>query len=196
MAETKQAAQIGYTDDLADLLRSLKATLLISTYESNGLVSIWPRDGKRCGISHAELPKPMGMAWRDGQLAVAAKKDVWQFRQLAGFQPEGATDAFDHVFLPVQAHFTNEILTHEIAWGSDHLWIVNTLFSCLARTSPSYSFEPLWQPPFISGLEGVDKCHLNGLAMAEGKPAYVTALSETDTRFGWRDDGQGRVPAA
>jgi len=29
-------------------------------------------------------------------------------------------------------------------------------------------------------------CHLNGLAMANGAPKYVTALAETDTPQGWR----------
>src|SRR5262249_24706681 len=33
---------------------------------------------------------------------------------------------------------------------------------------------------------GDDRCHLNGLAIAEGRPRYVTALGETDTANGWR----------
>src|SRR5207237_4673090 len=31
-----------------------------------------------------------------------------------------------------------------------------------------------------------DRCHLNGLAVAGGRPAYVTAAAESDTRQGWR----------
>ena len=31
-----------------------------------------------------------------------------------------------------------------------------------------------------------DRCHLNGLALVEGRPRYVTALGETDTAGGWR----------
>jgi uncharacterized protein (TIGR03032 family) len=45
---------------------------------------------------------------------------------------------------------------------------------------------PLWRPPFISALAAEDRCHLNGLAMSEGQPLYVTALAETDTPAGWR----------
>ena len=33
-----------------------------------------------------------------------------------------------------------------------------------------------------------DRCHLNGLALVDGKPKYVTALGETDSVAGWRDD--------
>jgi hypothetical protein len=51
-----------------------------------------------------------------------------------------------------------------------------------------WSFVPQWQPPFISGWAVGDRCHLNGLALAEdgSAPAYVTALGETDTENGWR----------
>jgi hypothetical protein len=50
-----------------------------------------------------------------------------------------------------------------------------------------FSFEPLWQPPFISKLVAEDRCHLNGLAMQDGEPTYVTACSSTDTAAGWRN---------
>jgi prepilin-type processing-associated H-X9-DG protein len=33
-----------------------------------------------------------------------------------------------------------------------------------------------------------DRYHLNGLAMVDGQPRYVTALGETDTVGGWRPD--------
>jgi uncharacterized protein (TIGR03032 family) len=32
-----------------------------------------------------------------------------------------------------------------------------------------------------------DRCHLNGLAVRDGRPAYATALAQTDTAAGWRD---------
>ncbi|HZN32689.1 MAG TPA: TIGR03032 family protein, partial [Pirellulaceae bacterium] len=54
--------------------------------------------------------------------------------------------------------------------------------------SPEYSFVPRWRPPFISALAAEDRCHLNGLAMVDGRPAIVTALGTTDVRDGWRAD--------
>jgi uncharacterized protein (TIGR03032 family) len=57
---------------------------------------------------------------------------------------------------------------------------------CLCTLSPDYSFVPRWRPPFISALAAEDRCHLNGLAMVDGKPGYVTALGTTDTAGGWR----------
>jgi hypothetical protein len=36
---------------------------------------------------------------------------------------------------------------------------------------------PRWRPPFISALAAEDRCHLNGLCLAKGRPAFVTALA-------------------
>jgi uncharacterized protein (TIGR03032 family) len=51
---------------------------------------------------------------------------------------------------------------------------------------PDYSFVPRWRPPFITALAAEDRCHLNGLALLNGRPKYATALGETDTKDGWR----------
>ena len=64
--------------------------------------------------------------------------------------------------------------------------MVNTRFSCLCTLHPDYSFVPRWRPPFVTALAAEDRCHLNGLAIVDGRPRYVTALGETDTANGWR----------
>src|SRR5262249_3886517 len=56
----------------------------------------------------------------------------------------------------------------------------------LCTLHEGYSFVPRWRPPLISALAAEDRCHLNGLALAGGRPKYVTALAETDTPQGWR----------
>ncbi len=45
---------------------------------------------------------------------------------------------------------------------------------------------PRWRPRFITELAAEDRCHLNGLALAEGRPWFVTALAETVVAEGWR----------
>ena len=92
----------------------------------------------------------------------------------------------DGCFLARSSHFTGDIQIHEMAWSENQLWIVNTAFSCLCTLDDHHSFVPRWRPPFITGLAAEDRCHLNGLAMADGRPKYVTALAETDTPQGWR----------
>jgi uncharacterized protein (TIGR03032 family) len=101
----------------------------------------------------------------------------------AKLEPRGRYDA---CFLTRANHFTGDIQGHEAAWVNGELWLVNTLFSCLCTLHECYSFAPRWRPPFITALAPEDRCHLNGLALVEGRPAYVTAIAETNTRQGWR----------
>src|SRR5690606_39485569 len=68
--------------------------------------------------------------------------------------------------------------------------IDNTKYSSLAELSQTHSFKAIWKPKFISKLAPEDRCHLNGLAMVEGRPKYVTAVCRSDTVDGWRDRRQ------
>ena len=83
-------------------------------------------------------------------------------------EPAGQHDA---CYLPRSCHVTGNIGVHELAWAGDELWVVNTRFSCLCTLDPDYSFVPRWRPPFVSALAAEDRCHLNGLAVADGGPA-------------------------
>lgn len=80
---------------------------------------------------------------------------------------------------------TGRINIHDIAWGSDRLWIVNTAFSCLCSLDPEYNFIAHWKPEFISALKPEDRCHLNGMAMLNGMPKYVTTCGQRDIKDDW-----------
>ena len=43
----------------------------------------------------------------------------------------------------------------------------------------------------MSKLAAEDRCHLNGLAMKDGRAAYVTAVGASDVVDGWRDHRAG-----
>ena len=92
----------------------------------------------------------------------------------------------DACFLPRVAHWTGDIDIHEMAWVDDEVVFVNTRFSCLAKRSGTYNFQPVWRPPFITKYLPGDCCHLNGMAVRDGALRYVTALGETDQPEGWR----------
>jgi uncharacterized protein (TIGR03032 family) len=113
----------------------------------------------------------------------------WQLWQLANALPPGEThDGFDRLYVPRRADTTGDLDVHDIAIDADgRVVFVNTAYSCLATLSERYSFAPLWQPPFVSRLAPEDRCHLNGLALAQGRPAYVTSVSRSDVAGGWRE---------
>lgn len=49
------------------------------------------------------------------------------------------------------------------------------------------SFEPLWQPPFVSALMPEDRCHLNGFALQGGRMHFATCFACSDAFRGYRD---------
>jgi len=100
---------------------------------------------------------------------------------------ENPKSKHDACFLPRASHTTGDVAIHEMAWVGEELWFVNTAFSCLATRSAVNSFEPRWRPSFIKQLLPGDCCHLNGLALRDGRVRYVTALGATSEHGGWRE---------
>jgi uncharacterized protein (TIGR03032 family) len=175
-----------YSREFPVLLSQLNASLLVSTYQAGKVVAVGVVDHELT-LSYHNFERAMGLAVKSDRIAVGARAQVWFLRSAPDLarriEPAGRHDS---CFLTRSSHFTGEVQAHELVWSGGELWLVNTAFSCLCTLDDSHSFVPRWRPPFISGLAAEDRCHLNGLAMAEGKPKYVTALSETDTPQGWR----------
>lgn len=95
---------------------------------------------------------------------------------------------YDRLYVPQVGYTTGDLDIHDVAVeASGRVVFVNTLFGCLATISQTHSFIPLWKPPFISKLAAEDRCHLNGLAIENGRAKYVTAVSQSDVADGWRD---------
>lgn len=127
----------------------------------------------------------IGMDPRTQALWVASLYQIWRFEDALenGQKHQG----YDRVYVPQVGYTTGDVDAHDIAVDHKGPVFVNTLFSCLARPSGRYSFEPFWHPPFISKLAAEDRCHLNGLAIRDQQPAYVTSVSQTDVNEGWRE---------
>lgn len=168
------------------LLEGLRASLVVTTYQAGKLVVFRSRGGKLSMLLRT-FDKAMGLAADARRMSIATTYQIWTLRNspqvAARLEPKGTHDA---CFLPRTSHVTGNIDCHEIAWAGEELWAVNTLFSCLCTLDPEYSFVPRWRPPFITGLARHDRCHLNGLALADGRPRYVTVFGETNEPEGWR----------
>ncbi|AOT08850.1 TIGR03032 family protein [Pseudoalteromonas luteoviolacea] len=104
-----------------------------------------------------------------------------------------AVKACDMLFTERTSLTTGFINIHDIAWGDDGLWAVNSSYSCLVTLSPNTGFVAKWKPPFISELKPDNRCHLNGMAMLNGKPRYVTTFSQCDSKDAWRENTKGTL---
>jgi uncharacterized protein (TIGR03032 family) len=186
-APGESALRSVHTANLPALLDRLHISLVVSTYQAGKVILIRNAQGA-LNTHFRAFAKPMGLAADAARLAIGGTNTVWYYRNMPAvaqkLDPPGTHDA---CYLPRRIHVTGDIDIHDLAWGGEgELWLVNTRFCCLCTLDADHSFTPRWRPPFVTALAPQDRCHLNGLAMVEGRPTYVTALGETDTPGGWR----------
>ena len=177
-----------HTENFPAILQELGISLLVTTYQAGKLVLLRPDQGI-LNTHFRTFPSPMGLAVDSERLAIGTPGYILQFRNLLAtglkVDPTGRIDA---CYMPRLVHATGDVMIHEMAWAGEELWFVNTRFSALCTLDDKYSFVPRWRPPFVPALTPEDQCHLNGFAMVEGRPRYVTALGATDGSEGWRAD--------
>jgi uncharacterized protein (TIGR03032 family) len=178
--------EISASPQFTHWLATQDLSLAFTTYQTNRLFFISAQTNGRLKFHERLFDKPMGL-YADGErLYMSTRYQLWQFENL--LEKGEKYGECDRLYIPRTAYTTGDLNVHELVPdNAQNIIFVNTDFSCLATFDPSYSFVPLWQPPFISKLVPEDKCHLNGLAMVDGKPAYATACSATDTAAGWRN---------
>jgi uncharacterized protein (TIGR03032 family) len=183
-----QTIQCTISDSFQHWLSQLPGALALTTYQAGKVVLVgW--DGRQAVLLPRHFDKPMGLAVQGPRIALATRHEVILFADaplLARDYLEDQPGRYDALYLPRATYHTGDLNIHDLAFADDSLWLVNTRFSCLAALSKDFSFVPRWKPPFITEIAPEDRCHLNGLAVVNGKPKYVTALGETDTVGGWR----------
>jgi uncharacterized protein (TIGR03032 family) len=161
-------------------------SLAFTTYQTGKLFLIGSQPDGRLSIFERTFNRAMGLWASSDRLYMSSLYQLWQFEN--ALEPGQVQNGYDRLYVPQVGYTTGNIDIHDIALDSNgRIIFVNTLFNCLATISDRYSFLPLWKPPFISRLAAEDRCHLNGLAMEDGRPRYVTAVSQSDIVDGWRD---------
>ena len=176
-----------HTHNLPEVLRVLNTSLLVTNYQGGNLIAARPA-GATVDLYFAHFAKPMGLAVSRDRMLIGTETGVREFRNIPAvserLEPPRRRDA---VYVYRKHHVTGDIDIHEMALGADNeCWFVNTRFSCLCTLDVESSFRPRWRPGFISALSPDDRCHLNGLAMVDGQPRWLTALGATDEARGWR----------
>ncbi|MEO1248840.1 MAG: TIGR03032 family protein [Pseudomonadota bacterium] len=178
--------EINTSSQLTAWLAERKVSFAVTTYQTGKLFLFGLQPDGRLSVFERTLNRTMGMVGDDQTLWISSLYQLWRFENALG-QGE-SHDGYDRLFVPQLGVTTGDIDIHDIGIDrSGEPLFVSTAFSCLAVPSNTHSFRPIWQPSFITKLAGEDRCHLNGLAMREGKPAYVTAVGVSDVADGWRD---------
>ncbi len=179
-----------YSPNLPELLMQLNCTIAISTFQAGKVLFISPKNEEELVLLPRTFYKAMGIAIEEDKMAIATKSEVIVLKnspQLAASYPK-KPNTYDALYTPRLTYYTGMVDIHDLHFGADKLWAVNTSFSCLCSIDEVYSFTPQWKPHFITNLASEDRCHLNGLAMENGRPRYISALGKSDKPSGWREN--------
>jgi uncharacterized protein (TIGR03032 family) len=177
--------------ELGAWLAEQQVSLAFSTYQTGKLFLVGRLAGPGAGpsgllaVQERTFNRSMGL-WGDGQtLWLSTLYQLWHFEN--ALRPGHQHDGHDRLYVPRVGYTTGELDVHDVAVeAGGRVLFVNTKFNCLATFAERDSFAPLWRPPFISELVAEDRCHLNGLALQNGRARYVTAVSTSDVADGWR----------
>ena len=171
-----------------DWLARMGTSLAFTTYQAGKLFLLGLKPDGRLAVFERSFARCMGLGVSDDgrSLVLATQYQLVRFNNIV--PPGQLHEGQDAVFSPHVIWVTGDVDAHDVAIGADGRPVfVNTLFSCVATTSETHSFRPLWRPPFISRLAPEDRCHLNGLALDGGAPRYVTLVGKSDVADGWRE---------
>lgn len=165
-------------------------SLAFTTYQLGKCFMLGLQPDGRLDLFNRSFNRSMGLAVADQTLYLSTLYQLWRFDNIL---PEGEThNGYDRMYVPQVAWTTGDLDIHDVAVDRSRQPVfVNTLFGCVATVSEEFSFKPLWQPPFLSKLAAEDRCHLNGLALVDGRPRFVTSVARSDIADGWRDKRTG-----
>lgn len=161
-------------------------SLALTTYQTGKIFLIGLQPNGRLSVFERTLERVMAMTATRDEFYLSTLYQIWRFRNVLA--PGELFEGYDAVFVPRESRVTGDVDAHDMAVDGDgRLVFTNTQFNCLATPDDHYSFRVIWKPPWISKIAPEDRCHLNGLAMRDGKPKYATAVSRSDVSDGWRD---------
>ena len=173
------------SSELTAWMAAQGVSLACTTYQTGKLLLFGRKSDSGLAVFERNFTRCMGL-WADGQtLWMSTKYQLWRLENL--LRPGETYQEHDRLYVPKAGITTGHLDTHDVAVESGgRVVFAATHFNCLGTTDERYSFAPLWRPPFIGALAAEDRCHLNGLALDDGRCRYVTAVSTTDVKEGWR----------
>lgn len=171
--------------DFGGWLAATGSSLVITTGQAGRLLLIGADQDGQLSVCDRIIPDCRALAVSETGFWVNSAFQIWRF---ANFLEPGMTEyAHDGYFVPIVGHTTGDLDIHDMCLTPEgDPMFVATAFNCLAVKAENGSFRPLWHPDFVSGLVGEDRCHLTGVAAADGVPAFVSCAGYSDEWDGWR----------
>lgn len=164
-------------------------SLAFTTYQAGKIFLVGTGPHGQLSVFERTFHRPMGVAIGENGFWLSSLYQLWRFENFMEIGEQ--RDGYDALFVPVIGHTTGDIDIHDVDIdGNGQPIFIATRFNCIAKLSERGSFKEVWRPSFIDRFAAEDRCHLNGLAMREGRPAYVTCFSRANFFEGWRSQRQ------
>jgi len=181
--QTKMSVSRGF----ANWMSLQRSSIAFTSYQTGKLFLVGLTPEKKVSFHQQSYQRAMGVHAQRDRLYVGSLFQIWRLENVLG-PAERANKHFDRLYVPRNAQTVGDVDVHEVSVDrAGRIIFVNTKYSCLATVSTRFGFRPIWKPPFISKLAAEDRCHMNGMAMEDGLPRYVTAVSRSDVINGWRE---------
>jgi uncharacterized protein (TIGR03032 family) len=175
-----------YTNSFTEILKQEKISLIISSNKTDQIIII-KADQDILNLTSHIYNQPTAIAFNNEnennnqKLAIATNREIWEL----GNFPETAKKLeplgkYDACFVPKNIQVTGNINVLDMGYIKGELWLINNRFSCLCTLDSNYSFIPRWNADFINKKYGKNISYLNGLAMENNRPKYITSLAESD----------------
>tara|TARA_R110000824_G_scaffold163733_8_gene339540 strand:- start:13331 stop:14506 length:1176 start_codon:yes stop_codon:yes gene_type:complete len=178
---------IDFSPGLAGFLASNNISIGFTSYQTGRLYLVGHGADGKLALHEALYPQAMGVIGDADRIYLGTLTQIVRMENVLA-PSQRANEVHDKVYVPRNMQTTGNIDIHELGIRDNgRIVFVNTRYSCLCEPSVTHSFKPIWKPEFISKLAPEDRCHLNGLAMVDGQPKYVTAVCRSDVVDGWRD---------
>lgn len=173
--------------NFAETLTQFNGSIAFSTFQAGKLCVLSAKDENFATSLLRTMPNCMGFDYDNNELAVASGGYLCKFRNYPQLNPafESKTVKYDAVYLEMSRYFLGNIDAHDVSIGNDGIYIVYTHNNSIYRLQDGKLSE-YWTPEFIenNGLE--DRCHLNGLAIVDGKPKYASMMGTGNEKESWR----------
>jgi uncharacterized protein (TIGR03032 family) len=143
-----------YSSQVPELLNKLNCSIALSTYQAGKIVFISPHtDNERLITLPRTFNKPMGIAIKGDKMAISLKDEVVVFQNSQGLAEHypNKQNTYDSLWLPRITYYTGQVDLHDVGFGDDGIYAINTSFSCVCKIDGEFNFTPIWQPPFIKG---------------------------------------------
>ena len=146
-----------------------RVSIAFTSYQSGRLYLLGSDQKGRLSFHERIYQRAMGIVGNGQRLYMGGLYQIWRFENILR-EGQLANNMFDKCYVPRNAQFTGALDIHELGIRKDGTVIfVNTKYNCLGAPSVTHSFKAIWKPDFISKIVPEDRCHLNGLAMKDGK---------------------------